>query len=234
MATLPDAMRTEFMPQRTISLTFDDGPGATPGPGAGPRTLAVAEYLAGQGICATFFMCGQHVLEHPAVPPAVLALGHRVGSHSFSHRHLSRLPSGESVRTELRMNMELLVRLGAPLPLPFRPPYGDWDETTAAAVNADPELAAAHTGPFGWDLGGWDYEAWEEHVPDARVVTEQFLAQALHVGGGVMLFHDNTAENIDYPGMGERIRTGNRTLEAVTRLVPLLQDAGFAFVPLPD
>jgi peptidoglycan/xylan/chitin deacetylase (PgdA/CDA1 family) len=230
---LPDVMLTGLMPERTISLTFDDGPGATAGPGAGPRTLAIAEYLASQDISATFFMCGQHVLQHPHVPPAVAALGHRLGSHAFSHRQLSTLAEAEEIRHELRATLDVLMASGASLPVPFRPPYGDWDARTAAAVNADPDLAAAHSGAYGWDLGGWDYQSWEQAVPDGRQLAEEFLEQARHVGAGVMLIHDNTADNTDFPGRGAQLRAGNRALDTLTRLVPRLQDDGFAFAPLP-
>src|SRR5712672_1415908 len=44
------------LPEATISLTFDDGPGETDGEGSGPRTPELAQFLADQGIAATF--CG--------------------------------------------------------------------------------------------------------------------------------------------------------------------------------
>src|SRR4051812_46293731 len=41
------------LPDHTLALTFDDGPG--------PRTKELADYLATEGVKATFFINGNHV-----------------------------------------------------------------------------------------------------------------------------------------------------------------------------
>ena len=64
------------LPPGTLCLTYDDGPGETVGDGTGPRTLALAGYLADEGVRATFFMTGRHVEQMPAAPAAVRGLGH--------------------------------------------------------------------------------------------------------------------------------------------------------------
>ena len=46
------------MPDKTLCLTFDDGPGETNGESKGPRTLELAQYLHAEGIAATFFVLG--------------------------------------------------------------------------------------------------------------------------------------------------------------------------------
>ena len=97
------------MPAGTICLTYDDGPGQTPGEGRGPRTLPLAQYLAAEGIRATFFMCGVHVAQMPDAPARVRALGHLVGNHTWHHWHLPEvLAAGGDVVGELAATDALL------------------------------------------------------------------------------------------------------------------------------
>jgi peptidoglycan-N-acetylglucosamine deacetylase len=229
VATLGSTMQSGLMPLGTLSLTFDDGPGHTTGPGPGPRTAALAEYLAAQEIRATFFMCGSQVERYPHLPAVVHSLGHRIGNHTYFHSHLPSLNDDE-ILEEVRSSFDALVAAGAPTPMPFRPPYGAWDDRCAAVVNADPDLAAGHESVIGWDIDGGDWQFWNEQVPDARGVVDSYLARTLEAGAGVVLMHDSTAHS-DEPSA--RMRAGNRTLEAITRLVPILQREGFVFAPLP-
>ena len=229
MGPLATTMSTGLMPVGTICLTFDDGPGATTGPGPGPRTVALAEYLGAQGIVGTFFMCGSQVERHPDLPAAVLSLGHRIGNHTHRHSHLPSLDAQE-IHEEVRTSFDTLVRAGAATPMPFRPPYGAWDERCAAAVNADVELAAGHDGVDGWDIDGGGWQFGEEGVSDARLGADTYAQLARSAGAGVVLMHDSTAR-ADEPSAV--MRRNNRTLETITRLVPVLQREGFVFSALP-
>ncbi|MFD0744480.1 polysaccharide deacetylase family protein [Phytohabitans flavus] len=85
----PDGTVTSrAMPRRTIALTFDDGPD----PQWTPRILDV---LARHGAHATFFQVGSQVNAHPDLARRVVAEGHEIGSHTFSHAWLSdTLPGG--------------------------------------------------------------------------------------------------------------------------------------------
>lgn len=229
MSMLAASMSTGLMPAGTICLTFDDGPGHTPASGPGPRTLAIGEYLASQGVEGTFFMCGNQVVKHPDVPTALLQLGHRIGNHTVNHTVLTTLDDDE-VRREIAGARDMLVDFGVPSPMPFRPPYGAWDERTANAVNADGELAASLQGPYGWDIHGFDWEDWERGAANGRAVVERVLTQAVEVGSGVVLLHDSTGHEDD---TGATMRAGNQTLDVVARLLPALLDRGFVVRGLP-
>jgi len=216
-----------LLPPRTLCLTFDDGPGATLGLGRGPRTLDLAEYLAEQGIEATFFMCGKHIEQHPDVPRQVLDLGHTVGNHTYEHRLLPSL-SDDEVRYEIRSTRELLARLGVSGAIPFRAPWGEWDDRIAAAVSADTEIVESHSAVYGWDIDAEDWECWDKQR-SAQHCADAYLALAKEHDSGVVLMHDSTAD----PGLpGERMRAGNLSLDAVRLLVPMLRAEGFTFLPL--
>jgi peptidoglycan/xylan/chitin deacetylase (PgdA/CDA1 family) len=214
------------MPARTLCLTYDDGPGATAGDGRGPRTLALAQYLASEGIRATFFMCGAHVAQLPGAPAQVRGLGHLVGNHTWHHWHLpDALSTGGDVVGELASTDALLDEAPGE-PVLFRPPYGDWSPEVAAALNAAPLPGAGWVGPVGWDIDADDWVLWERRAtPDeaARVLVDAVE----EVGRGILLMHDSTA---DLP----HVRDGNAAYETTTLLVPELRSRGYAFVGLDE
>lgn len=73
-----------------IILTFDDGPM----PYTTPRILDI---LAHECIEATFFMVGKRAEARPEIAASVRAAGHSIGSHSYTHADLSKLPDEAAV-----------------------------------------------------------------------------------------------------------------------------------------
>lgn len=97
-----------------VALSFDDGPTA--------RGLdAVLPELERRGVKATFFVVGNAAEKHPEQVRRLLAAGHEVGNHSWSHeRMIFRTPA--FVEREVGDTDRLLRRLGAD-PTYFRPPF---------------------------------------------------------------------------------------------------------------
>ena len=93
-----------------IYLTFDDGPH----PQSTPLLL---ELLAKYDARATFFCLGRNVEKYPAVYESIIAGGHAVGNHTWSH------PAGWTTGTTRYMAdvEKASVVIGSNL---FRPPYG--------------------------------------------------------------------------------------------------------------
>src|SRR6267378_2753790 len=65
---------------RTLSLTYDDGPGSS-------LTPKVLDLLAKHQAKATFFLLGSRSLKNPEVISRIVLEGHEVGCHSQSHLH---------------------------------------------------------------------------------------------------------------------------------------------------
>jgi len=99
-----------------IALTFDDGPTAG-------FTDEVLDILAGTGTRATFFVIGSDVERHPEEARALVAAGHELGNHSWSHRPLV-LRTPETVWQEIVRTDSLIRAVGHTGPIHFRPPYG--------------------------------------------------------------------------------------------------------------
>ena len=66
---------------RLVALTFDDGPHSD----LTPRLL---NYLRTQGAKATFFVIGSRAETYPDLISRMVAEGHEVGNHTWSHRSL--------------------------------------------------------------------------------------------------------------------------------------------------
>jgi peptidoglycan-N-acetylglucosamine deacetylase len=99
-----------------IALTFDDGPN----PNWTPRLL---DLLAEHDAHATFFMLGSHAQAEPELVRRMVAAGHGIGNHSWSHPNLARTAAA-GVREELARTQKTLEQIiGAPVRC-FRPPYG--------------------------------------------------------------------------------------------------------------
>ena len=96
--------------RQAVFLTFDDGPH----PESTPRLL---ELLAKYDARATFFCLGQNVEKHPAVYDSIIAEGHAVGNHSWSH------PDGWITGTP-RYLADIEKASGIIRSRLFRPPYG--------------------------------------------------------------------------------------------------------------
>ena len=69
----------EMPPSEEVYLTFDDGP--TPG-----VTEMILEQLAKYGAKATFFCLGKNAEMHPELFQRIVAEGHRIGNHTYSHQ----------------------------------------------------------------------------------------------------------------------------------------------------
>lgn len=102
--------------EKVVALTFDDGP--TP-----DKTNQILQILAEEQIPATFFLIGQEVQQHPQLVRQILAAGHQVGNHSFSHQRMI-FKSPAFVAGEIEQTDKLLRDSGVDGVIYFRPPYG--------------------------------------------------------------------------------------------------------------
>jgi len=129
-----------------LFLTFDDGPD--------PRfTPAILDILEQAGMVATFFVVGSAAVCHPQLIRRMVAQGHEVANHTWSHRHPWTLP--ESVaRREVTGASQALADLLGRAPRYFRPPHGRLRRCMLE------ETAALGQTVVLWTLSGVDWGPW--------------------------------------------------------------------------
>lgn len=112
-----------------VYLTFDDGP--EPG-----RTEEILDILASRDAKAVFFLIGSRAGDNEALVRRMLAEGHRVGIHSWSHSWNFPLMSVSGMTDDLSRSRRVLEDIaGEPVRL-FRPPFGVVNPTVANVVRS--------------------------------------------------------------------------------------------------
>src|SRR4051812_1818076 len=102
----------DFLRDGEVVLTLDDGP--WPG-----NTPAVLRALGAQCVKATFFAIGKHSMWHPEILRQVVAEGHTVGTHTWSHANLGKKPAPEATDEIEKGFSAVRMALGGTPPAPF-------------------------------------------------------------------------------------------------------------------
>ena len=162
----------DFLQPGEVVLTFDDGPW--------PRnTLEVLAALAAQCTKAVFFPIGEHTMWAPEILKQVDAAGHTIGSHTWSHKDLSKL-SDQDAKDEIEKGISA-VRwgLGHPASPFFRFP----------ALRHPPSmltyLGERNIAVFSTDMDSFDFKI---RKPDQ--VISSVLSKLKKNGKGIVLMHD--------------------------------------------
>ena len=156
---------------RAVALTFDDGPD----PIQTPRLL---DSLNRAKVVATFFVIGELVERHPEIVARIVAEGHAIGTHSYSHPRPNVLGADGLVEETHRTNVLLAPITGRPATM-FRPPYG---RVTAKELI---RLWRAGQSVVLWSVDPKDFAC-----KTADEVREKLHRRPLRPGD-IVLFHDN-------------------------------------------
>ena len=135
----------EFLRHKEVVLTFDDGP--VPG-----KTAKVLAALDRHCTKATFFIVGQMAANYPGLVKQVLAKGHTVGAHSYTHRNLGDTNGAVAIDDVHRSIKAINKAAGRKTTAFFRFPYLAENRT----VNA--MLLQRDYGIFAVDVDSKDYK----------------------------------------------------------------------------
>lgn len=218
------------LPPKHICLTFDDGPGETLVPGPGPKTEQLAEYLSQEQIKAAFFVVGKFVEKYPATMEKLVAWGHVVANHTYSHPKLEDLRSLEEVREQILAAHNTIAPYLKQNVCYFRAPFASWPTRFVEGLNQQLPTGFDYIGPINWDINKDDWEFWKKGK-SAEDCAKAYLKKINSVGRGIILMHDSTAND---GLLGEKMRQGNRCLDTVKILVPQLKALGYRFVGLDE
>jgi peptidoglycan-N-acetylglucosamine deacetylase len=184
-----------------VALTFDDGPS--------PDTERILDVLGAHEAHATFFMIGREVESFPGIAQRVLAEGHEVGNHSYSHPSYLFQRASETHAQIGRAQSVIAETIGV-MPQMARPPYG---VRTPAYFSA---TRALDLQTVQWDVAGFD---WKRITP--RQIADNVLRKAQP--GSIILLHDGDSA-------GKNARTN--TVEALPLIIRGLRDRELQIAPL--
>ena len=194
--------RSAPLPDKTVALTFDDGPD--------PKwTPQILDVLRRHNVPATFFVVGTAAAEHPGLVRAELAAGHEIGAHTFTHTDLGAV-SAARAGVELSLTQSALAGAAGINSHLLRLPY-----SSEAVDLTSPELAAARRAAnLGYLLvfATEDSDDWRQ--PGVGSIVAHSMPPAGR--GGVVLLHD---------AGGDR----SQTVAAVDKLITSLQAQGYRF-----
>jgi peptidoglycan/xylan/chitin deacetylase (PgdA/CDA1 family) len=184
--------------RKSIALTFDDGPSES--------TPILLNYLEKHGVAATFFECGMNARRLPSIAREVVAAGHQLGNHTWSHPHLP-MRSPASIHREFADTQHLLIAETGAEPVVLRPPYG-LRSIGLRRVQRKLDLLEVQ-----WTVIGNDWKL------TAARITERVLRLASP--GGIVCLHDGRGVQVQ-PDVAPM-------LAAIREIVPALRDEGYSF-----
>jgi len=184
-----------------MHLTFDDGPGED--------TEQVLNILDRYGVRATFCMTGQKVEEFPNMAREVLARGHLLCNHSYSHDPAINRGSAAGIVEDIVHANNVFARyLNQATPVLYRAPEGLFFGSVPSA------LSEVHMKAFGWSIDSLDWT-----TPGVDRIVSNVVSSAgpqkivlLHDGGG---------------------RSRSQTVSALPKIIEGLQSAGYTLTT-PD
>lgn len=159
-----------------IAITFDDGPH----PEYTPKLL---DELKKRGLKATFFLVGQCVAEYPDIVKRMVAEGHEVANHSWSHPALTKL-GAEGVRKQMENTNDAIRKACGVTPVVMRPPYG----ATSAILNK------RFAEDYGMKVILWSVDPLDWKYRNANKVYTSIVQNTKP--GGIILAHDIHATTV--------------------------------------
>jgi peptidoglycan/xylan/chitin deacetylase (PgdA/CDA1 family) len=194
-----------FLGPKEVVLTFDDGP-------MPKHTKPILDALDKFCTKATFFYVGEMATAYPDMVKEVIGRGHTVGSHTWSHKDLTKLKPDEA-KAEIEKGIAAVsIALGnKPVGPFFRFP----------ALRHPPEmvkyLGERNVGIFSTDMDSFDFKI---HKPE-QVIKSIMTKLAKH-GKGIILMHDfqhGTSEAV--PELLKQLKAGGFKVVQVVGKTPI-------------
>jgi peptidoglycan/xylan/chitin deacetylase (PgdA/CDA1 family) len=187
--------------QKMVALTFDDGPHPV-------YTGQILDILRKYHAKATFFMVGVSMKTYPFLVEQVIAAGHSIGNHTYSHPRNLAVCSKPKIEKEIQDCQKVIRKLTGESVLIFRPPRGRLNRKVVQIAKKN-----------GYQIVLWSI------CGDRRTYNPQRMArrviQNIH-SGDIILLHDGTFDS------------RWKDVEATGFIVKALTKKGYRFVTVPE
>lgn len=156
--------------EKIVAITFDDGPD----PEQTPKVLQV---LKEQQIPVCFFCIGHKVKGNEHLLQQMIADGHLIGNHTFTHHFLFPLYSLSRIEKDIQDCQFVLEQIIPQRIKFFRPPFGVTNPTIAKAIKK-----------LGYTPIGWNIRTFDTQHPSIEKVLQRI--QNKLCPGSIILLHD--------------------------------------------
>ena len=148
----------------SVYITFDDGPH--------PVTTSIAlAVLKKHQIKAVFFCVGSQVEKYPDLYQQIIAQGHTVGNHTFSHENGWTTPQKDYIESVRTASKVISSRL-------FRPPYGKITFSKTRKIRQ-----------LGYKMIMWSWMSYDFILDNSL---EKHTSRIHQISAGdILVFHDN-------------------------------------------
>lgn len=181
-----------------IAITFDDGPH----PKLTPMLL---DMLKERGIKATFFLVGKNAADYPEIVQRIVAEGHEVANHSWSHPQLTKL-GADALNAEITQTNNAIHQATGIKTTIMRPPYGATNASITKRLNEE----------FGLTVIMWSVDPLDWKIRNSSHVTKYITENT--TPGAIILAHDI------HP----------TTVEAMPAVLDTLTAKGYKFVTVSE
>jgi peptidoglycan/xylan/chitin deacetylase (PgdA/CDA1 family) len=184
----------DFLTDKEVVLTFDDGPWPV-------NTPAVLKALADECTKGLFFSVGKHATYHPEILRQVLAQGHTVGAHTWSHVNLNGKKMTEQMaKDEVEKGFSAVRFALGTNPAPFfRFPQLQHNPAIVSY------FGTRNVAMFSTDIDSFDFR--KGATPEK--IIETVMTRLDKLGKGIILMHDfqkHTGEAM--PALLARLKAG--------------------------
>lgn len=192
---------------KKVALTFDDGPHEV-------FTPKILDTLRAYGARATFFVMGVRARQHPRLLERMVAEGHEIGNHTYSHNYFLSAPIyPSSYYQEEILALDKVIES-------YQLPYAPWVRFPMGFKNGRMIKAARRMGKrvVAFSFRAYDSLGSEEALV-ARVLRKTYP-------GAILILHDGPDKwrNNHY----------NRTVGALPRILERLKAEGYNLVTLGE
>ncbi len=159
-----------------VSITFDDGPNSE-------FTPRVLDLLAKYNAKATFFCIGQQVEKHPDILKKIIAQGHTIGNHTYSHANTFGFFPLDKVMNEITRTKKAVHASTEKEMMLYRPAFGVTNPQIEKAI----KKLNLHS--IGWNVRSLDTTSRSEKTILKRITRKVSK-------GDIILLHDTSEKTI--------------------------------------
>ena len=188
--------------EKCIALSFDDGP-------AGDRTDRVLDLLRENQVQAAFFCIGKNLSGQETQLSRMMAEGHIIGNHSFSHHRFFDLFSSAKMFDDLKEMSQTCKVITGQTPRFFRPPYGVTNPNLKKAIQRSGLISI-----------GWSIRSYDTVIHNEDRLMKKILRSLKP--GAILLLHDTQESTVRVlPRLLKGIKEKGYRLERLDKLINL-------------